>query len=220
MEFYFFFEFSVLANRNILSQSLTQNTEVCFFYSIALCIESHSIYEWPLSKNFCSMMLNSVTCTKLRNKLATCMFLFCPPQVSENRDKCLTCGGKRFVIYHNRQLPISQLPRFPLISVHAKQKPLLVGHLRRLLDCTYLIFSYNTITTLLKMVSAERSVSRMSQSLRWDPLKPSKSFSTKMSFLRCRCVTYSIFISALSTSFSTPYLLHRVHWSFFGLKNE
>jgi uncharacterized protein YbcV (DUF1398 family) len=60
---------------------------------------------------------------RFKKRADTCKFLLWPPHVSEKKDISVTLDGS-CLRYHMRQLPISQLPRFPFISVQAKQNPL------------------------------------------------------------------------------------------------
>ena len=92
-----------------------------FALSIAECIESASISEWPLSKNFWLIVSNLSFLFKAYNNAdETNWFLFWPPQLSEYRviSFKLDAFSASLEIYMSKQLPISEDPRPPCNSSH------------------------------------------------------------------------------------------------------
>lgn len=108
----------------MVSQSCIVETGTYFLAdSIALCMESASMCEWPLSRNLCSItFMCSNVLTMNRRRLAINWFLFCPPQVSENKETSCTLSGSVWN-HWNRAKPISQLPFAPFTSAQKYQKP-------------------------------------------------------------------------------------------------
>ena len=90
-----------------MSHILGMKMEVLFFaWSIAVCVESHSICVWPDSRHFNSIisMFTAYSKTEAMN-----LFLFWPVQVSENSMTYLIDGGSDYK-YIMRHVPISQAP--------------------------------------------------------------------------------------------------------------